>query len=168
MFVFGSDKKARGCFFSFSAGGKDILSPRIRLQTGETESLPKAKDKFDPMIVTGVSFSQKEKFHVVQCFNDVNHTYAFGHDPMASMISVQFIVFLVGSKGKGGAFSNGVNRMLKAYRTGRLSQNQKYIELFFGNQVLKGFLVSMSSSTSDAHHNLQAFTMDLICPEVHK
>jgi hypothetical protein len=117
------------------------------------------------MIVTGLSFGQKEKYHLVQCFRDVVHTYAFGHDPTSSMISVQYTGFMISSDGT--TWSNVFDRFLTNYRANRLSRNQDYSEVFIGQKLLKGFLVGMSSSTSDPHHNLQSFTMDLLAVEVH-
>ena len=70
-------------------------------------------------LVSNFNVSDYEKHTITQCFKDVNHIYAFGHDPEQSGFSVTYIVFLGEScggsksgdkdkgKGKGGSGGSG-------------------------------------------------------------
>jgi hypothetical protein len=73
MYVFGNDQKMRGRFHAFDL--MSVKGARLKLPSG---TYPEADT--DPYFITGFSFGQIEKYHLVQCFNDVTYTYAFGHD----------------------------------------------------------------------------------------
>jgi hypothetical protein len=176
MFVFGNDSKMRGCFATFNlftAGGKGAY---LQLPSGDTipqnstlnvssSALNSATDAgHDPIIVTGMSFAQKEKYHLVQCFSDYTYTYAFGHDPMASMLEVNFVGFLVNDAGTD--WSNVVQDFTDSYKAGRLVESKQYAKVFIGSgRPLGGFIVGMQCATADAHHNLQNFTMMMLLAE---
>ena len=160
MFVFGYDKQSRGCFASFDIGTQRGRGAYITF--GGTTKFP-ADGKTVPYIVTSIAFAQKEKYALVQCFNNVIYTYAFGIDPLSSMISVQFVAFLVSKEGTGS--SAAVKDFLSIYNTNRLSKNPKYSTVNIGGKALTGFVVGMSSSTASQETNLQNFSVDLVIVE---
>jgi len=162
MLVFGSDVTARGCFVSFDVNTD--LGKGAYVELPDSSELPDPGDSTDPMIVTSLSFAQKETYHLVRCFNDIVHTYAFGHDPQSSMVSVVFTGFII--KSGGTQLSNVFQRFVEGYRDGRLSNSLELTQVVIGSSVLKGYLVSQSSSTADSHHNLQNFNLDLLAVEV--
>jgi len=165
MYVFGNDKKARGCFVRF-----DIhtgLGSGAYLRLPDTTELRSTTDYADPMIVTALSFGQREKYHLVQCFQDAVHTYAFGHDPASSMISLTYTGFIIESDGT--THSNVFERFITGYKDNRLSAaptGLNYSEILIGSTSLTGFLTGMISRTSDAHHNLQNFELSFLAVEV--
>jgi hypothetical protein len=166
MFVFGNDQKSRGCFHVFNIHetipqGASLLMPDGSI--GSQEQLPDGSAE-EPLLVTGVEFAHKEKYHLVECFDDTVHTYAFGFDPKSSLVTVNFTAMLI--KKDGSAFSQVFTRFLDQYKPYRLSQNQKYATVLFGSErVLRGFLVAMSSSTAADQFNLQNFSMTLLAVE---
>ena len=161
MYVFGNDAKSRGCFHVHNINEK--------IKQGATLHLPDG-GKFpeglaaDPYFVTGVEFAHKEKYHLVECFGDKVHTYAFGFDPRSSLISVHFAAFMIAKSGE--ETSNAFERMLTVYGDNRLVNSQELVSVVLGGTgILQGFMVGMSSSTREPQHNLQNFTMMLLAVE---
>ena len=180
-YIFGNDKKKRGCFATFNietnAGRGAYLElpstdtippnattpiPTIQAIGGGTET--QATDVGSaPIIVTGLDFSQKEKYHLVQCFNDHTYTYAFGHDP-ASLLNVKFLGFLVSDDGEG--WSNVIQSFCYDYKRARLIESKQYAKVFIASgKPLQGFIVGMTSGTADAHHGLQQFSITMLLTE---
>lgn len=157
--IFGNDKKMRGCFHRFSImQNASALGASLEMPNGF--KLPLPGNGYDPMIVVSVEFSEKEKTHIVQCFQDTNYVYAFGHDPTSSIIRVSFVAFMV--KKEGTEHSSAINQFLYSYRTSRVSAKQKLATLTLAGETLEGFVVGMNSGTADAQFNLQNFTVDLL------
>lgn len=171
MYVFGNDKGSRGCYAAFNIHS---ISRGAYLQLPSGNELPYGIGgdadagglTVDPYIVTGLSYGQKEKYHLVQCFNDTVHTYAFGHDPTSSIVSVQFTAFIMNQSGD--TWSEVFQTFNREYRDSRVSVSPTYAYVCFGSAVLKGFVIGMSSQTQDQQHNLQSFSMDLLAVEVHE
>ena len=164
MYVFGNDKKARGCFHGFNILEAIPQGAILSLPDGKKMPPSKGAAAADPYFVTGIEFAHKEKYHLVECFNDTVHTYAFGFDPKASLITVNFVGFMMKKSGTG--VSDVFSTMLGAYGTNRLSQNQKLATVYLGGQgILQGFIVALSSSTAEQQHNLQNFSMTLLAVE---
>lgn len=161
MFLFGYDTKIAGCFMSFHLPTSWGRGASMKLPNG---LLLPTTDPAEPFVVTGIQYSQKDKYHLVQCFRDTVHTYAFGHDPANSLISVQLVTFLVDTHGQ--QKSTAVSTINNQYNANRLSANPNYCEVYLGDGVLKGFLVGMTSSTQDSNYNLQRVTLDLLAVEV--
>ena len=161
MLVFGNDQKMRGCFHKMVLDTQ--LGEGAYLETSDGERLPNG-NPIDPLLVTNVSFGQKERVHLVECFQDVVHTYAFGHDPRSSLVSVSYVGFMVASTGTGP--SDAFERFLSTYAANRISENQSYAKVLIGGSTIKGFMIGMSSATNDALHNLQNFSIDLLAVEV--
>jgi hypothetical protein len=158
MDVFGNTNKARGCFHRFTFGAADgkFGGVRVKLPHG----LILEGSNYDPYIVTRVAYSWKEKFNVVECFNDINHTYAFGFDPKGSYIAVGLTGFFVEKEGT--AISSLVKTMNGGYIDGRLSATLKPGSITFGQDVLTGFLVGIDSDTTNQEYNLQSYTFHFL------
>lgn len=160
MFIFGGPDSKRGCFMEKIINGE--ASAGAVLNVAGTEY----PQTHEPFFVTNVSFAQKERFSVVQCFNDTNYVYAFGHDPMSSTLSVRFVMFLAGNKSTPG---DGVlDSVMELYTKGRLSTNLTRSTLSIGSTVLKGFIVGMESSTMSPEFNLQSFDATILLAESYK
>jgi hypothetical protein len=128
----------------------------------DSSSGPWATKTGSEFFITSVSFAQKEKYHVVQCFNDRNYTYAFGHDPLASLVEVQFTVFLVNGDND---FGSALQTLVAAYKANRLSARPAYATLTLGALRVKGFVVGMQTATMDPHLQTQAYTVLLLLVE---
>ena len=149
--------KSRGCFHEIQAphtkgSGAFLTLPGLTAGTGK-----------NPFFVSNITFGQKEKFHVVQCFNDSNYVYAFGHDPMDSLVEVVFTAFLVNKSGD--TFGESLKTLTKAYGDGRLSKKPEYATLTLGTWTVQGLVIGMRSGTEDAEHNLQSFSVTLLLVE---
>ncbi len=159
--IFGNSTKMRGCFFHRKImvnGGRGAY-----LQFAGGGLLPNAGG-VDPYVVTGVSFQQRDRVHIVQCFNNANHVYAFGHDPASSMIKVAYTTFLVDKNGTGP--STTIASMLSTYNANRVSVNQSYARLVIAGSTLKGFVTELGSTTMDSSYNMQSFEFTLLATEV--
>ncbi len=181
MFVFGNDSKIRGCFSAFNlftSGGKgaylvlpsgDTMPPNVTLRSSigddPSRSDPSiSQNASPPIIVTGLSFAQKEKYHLVQCFSDHTYTYAFGHDPLSSLLTIDCVGFLVNDDGTD--WSNIIDTYANAYKAARLVESLQVGKVFVGSGApLTGFIVGMQTQTADAHHQLQNFSMTLLLVE---
>lgn len=157
--IFGNDKKMRGCFHRFNImQNANAIGASLQMPGGF--QLPVPGNGYEPMIVVNVEFAEKEKIHIVQCFQDTNYVYAFGHDPMSSIIKVSFVAFLTASAGS--ANSDAMTKFMSAYKTSRVSANQKMAVLTLAGETLQGFVLGLTSGTADAQFNLQNFTVDLL------
>ena len=169
MFVFGTDSSeqgSRGAYREVWVNGTDSGGTTLALSGGTYPNRESSQNQ--PLFVTDISMTQKERFSVVQCFNDRNYVYAFGHDPMGSMLTMRFAVFL-GSCGSGdGDAYTGLNRLLGMYKDGRLTQSLKPAVATIGmaQSIFTGFVVGMSTSTMNAQLNLQSFEVNILLPRV--
>jgi hypothetical protein len=160
--IFGNGLKMRGCFFHLKKMTMAGRGAYLQFQPGGG-LLPQAGG-VDPYLVTGVSFQQRDRVHIVQCFNNANHVYAFGHDPASSMIKVAYTSFLTNAAGS--APSQAIPDMLSTYNANRVSVNQNYARLVIGGSTLKGFVTELGATTMDASYNLQSFEFTLLATEV--
>jgi hypothetical protein len=181
MLIFGNDLRSRGCYreimdsYTIGAGAYLTLPDRVTLLPnpartgGGATYLGGAEYASDPYLITSINFAQKEKYHIVQCFNNRNYTYAFGHDPLASMVEISLTVFLTTFSGSGddgtNVFAQGLQTLTKHYRDNRLSKQPQYAVLTMDRFTLEGFIVGMSSNTIDQEHNMQSFTLMMILVE---
>lgn len=161
MYVFGNDRLIRGCFTTVNIDTQQGRGAYLLLGNGN--ALPEGNDT-DPMVVTGMNFVEKEKVHLVQCFNNTNHTYAFGLDPNGTNIQIVYTGFLISRQGTGS--SELIATITGAFSDNRVSSNQEYCHVVIGSTMLNGFLVGMGSYTADSQYNLQSFVMDLQVVEV--
>ena len=119
-------------------------------------------------LVTDFRFSDMEKVGVIQCFNDYNHIYAFGHDPENSGFSVSFTVFL-GDKCMEGSFKEGssLKTVLKKYLDDRVSKKKATIEITLGQgTTFVGLVQSCEIGNADAEMNMGSVTISGKCVEV--
>ena len=173
MYVFGNDQKSRGCFSVQNIHEGISQGATLYLPEAPKPMYPKAPEAtedstetavVEPYLITAIEFAQKEKYHLVECFDDTVHTYAFGFDPKASLITVHFTAFIMAQDGSG--VSAAFGDLLGAYNVSRLSQSQQLATVAFGSAgVIQGFVVALSSSTADAQHNLQNFSITLLAVE---
>ena len=157
MDVFGNSTKMRGCFtkITFGANFKGFALTLPSVASGSNSV---------PPIVTGVSFIEAERILLVPCFNNITHTYGFGHDANRSVITVNFMSFLINQKGTDQ--SNIIAFMAGTYAANRLSASTKQASLYCGQGTpLNGFLVSLESSTASQEANIQGFQMQLVVVE---
>lgn len=157
--IFGNDKKSRGCYVE--------MMQKVGVIGGATLTLPGGgmlpANSTDPVFITGVNIAQKERYSIVQCFNNKNYAYAFGHDPTVSVMNVTFIVFM--STQGGTVFGDSLKTMLNAYKNARISESTKYATLSIGHLAVQGFVVGMDSGTVDTEHNTQSFTVQILLVE---
>lgn len=158
--VFGNSEKMRGCFHRFNIMvSSDSFGARLILPAAV--DLPQAMTPFEPMVVVGIEFAEKEKFHIVQCFEDTNYVYAFGHDPTSSIIRVSYVAFMIDQTGT--THSQAMNRFIDAYKDNRISKSLALATLSLGGaNLLQGFIISMSAGTADAQYNLQNFVIEML------
>lgn len=167
MKIFGTK---HGCFLAINMDGSASHGAHLQLPAGGQLPNPSLSD---PLLVTGVSGQQREKFSFVECFDNYNYTYAFGHDPKASSVQVDFIGMLVsgsqytGGGGGGGSLTNIVSDFSSKYKSSRISKSQNYAKLTLGgsSNVFKGFVVGMATATSMPEYNLQQLSIILSIPE---
>jgi hypothetical protein len=164
MYIFGGRDSMRGCYMEKKLNAEQSCGAILTMKG------VKYPAKHQPLFVTNVSFAQKERFSVVQCFNDHNYVYAFGHDPTSSMLTVRFIVMMAGGDGQPAATSGNdpLKKMLAGYSQGRLVNNLQRSSLTIGTTVLSGFVLGMESSTVSAEFNLHSFDLTLLLAENQK
>lgn len=170
MFVFGNDTNTRGCFVALRMDTGEARGAQLELPDGNF--LPEEDYSF-PLTVMGFSFQQAENVSYVKCFGDYTYTYAFGHNPEASNLTVQFAGMLrkgtenvLGQDSEGGGGGGGLSEisdtMVRAYNDNRVFNSLNYAKFSVGsNDVLSGFIVGMSSSTLDPQVSLQQFNMTI-------
>ena len=108
----------------------------------------------DSILVQGFSFNDQEKNAIIQCFDDTNHVYAFGHDPENSLFSVTFLVFL-GSKCMKEAFkaSGSLSEILERYKGMKVSRGAT-VNVTFGKGVtLVGIVLSAAVQLANPELN---------------
>lgn len=161
----------RGCFMVYTYDSTAGRGAVLILPTAQR--LPTAAYT-DPYMVVGFGGSQREAVTYTKTFGGRVYTFAFGHDPNNSRLTVQFMGFMTAGvkstrvgAGGGGGFSSVTDTMLQAYSTARVSVTPQYARLMLGNsEPLRGFVVGMATETSDAEYNLQRFSIELGLPEV--
>lgn len=165
MLIFGNDKHARGCFREIMGEQTKIRAAAYLSIGGNTYPRPDTGST-EPYFISNFSIGQKEKYNVVQCFGDRNYTYAFGHDPTASMAEITFTMFLTDPSGT--EFGNSLALLTRSYERSRLSQYPAYAFVTVGSATYKGFIVGMTSATQDQEHNLQSMTFLMLLVEAQK
>jgi hypothetical protein len=158
MLIFGNG--ARGCYHEMMNDYTVGRGAFLTLPGGDT--FPN-NGGTEPYFISGINLGQKEKYHIVQCFNDRNYTYAFGHDPQASTVEVTFTAFITNSAGE--QFGDSLQTLVSAYKSNRLFEQPQYAVLTLGPFTLEGFVVGMSSGTADTEHNIQTFSFMIILVE---
>ena len=113
------------------------------------------------VILTNFNLQFHEKNSVVQCFNEINHVFAFGHDPDNSTFSATFMVFLGKQCMKDNKFVPGprMKELFQMYLTRRASQQKATIKITYqGVGYVKGILLDFNVSTYDEELNAATVT----------
>lgn len=179
MLIFGNDKHARGCYREMQSPYTLGKGAHLSFPSGSSGKLPtgnvgtsfagasgqggSSSGSGAGYFISNISFTQRERFHISQCFNDCNYVYAFGHDPMSSTVDVVFTMFLTDANGT--SFGSALKTMIKTYSGSRLSKQPNYASLTLGSATLQGLVIGMRSGTEDAEHNLQSFCITLLLLE---
>ena len=101
-----------------------------------------------------------EKIGMLQCFNGVNHIYAFGHDPEGSVYSCTMLVFMnKACDPYTFESSKSLAELVGAYNNLRVSQSKKTVTMQIddGHQIV-GILVGMNARVEDPELNLVSVT----------
>lgn len=143
---------------SFRCINKDLATDSIVTVTGL--DLPP-----NNVFVMSYNVTKSEKRGIVQCFNNVNHVYAFGPDPEASNYSVSYGVFLQEYPGCSDRFRSGgaLADMLDQYRKLRVSspEGRRIVSMTIDTgAMVSGILTGCRIDVQDAQINL--FTVTLI------
>jgi len=161
----------RGCFThvelnsGYSRGAQLVLPGGVDSgsDTYYTNALPASGDFSQPLLCVGFSADVNEQYTFNKCFGNRTYTYAFGHDPNRSVITVDMLGFLV----DGFSYSGVMDIVLDAYREHRVSESKDYAMLALGaSQPMRGFIVGVSTNTLDPKHSLQMFKFKLAMPGV--
>jgi hypothetical protein len=173
MRVFGSEPgRLRGCFAAFDIDLTGSEGAVLRLPEGGDITMLPRREEGGPfnygLVVTNLSFDQKELVNFLRCFGSRIYTYAFGAD--LGDLTVQFAGFLAGGVSKVLGVGDSTSQFtaskvvpdfLRAYRQSRVSASRKLAIVSLGGSSLSGFIVGMKSSTMRAESNVQMFTMNL-------
>lgn len=162
MRIYGNTRKIRGCYAETTIGSSAGTSAYLSID-GRSVGGNSGRGAADPYLISGISFTQREKFSVVECFGERNFVYAFGHDPTGSTMDVTITTMLVNKDGRN--IGDGMEALTREYERGRLSKNPKKgsCVLTIGSRLkVEGYIVGMSTATIDQLHNLQSFTYTLV------
>ena len=118
-------------------------------------------------LVADTGVSKAEKTAILQCFNETNHVYAFGHDPEASQYNVTYLVFLQNSSSCSTAdrFSanDAVKKFLQEYNKLKVSKKHATVDLTMGAETyVSGILVSFNVKVYSAELNMLSVTFGFI------
>jgi hypothetical protein len=143
--------RVRGSFRAMDVG--NITSSIIKLN-GVSDKLKSGSG----ILVSNFNFSKNEKTSIIQCFNDVNHIYAFGHDPEGSMFQVTFIAFM--SKCSDYFSDTGnLKTLVDKYDAKRVSKSRSTITATFGKGLsVVGILTNLNAAVFDAEMNALSCT----------
>jgi len=111
--------------------------------------------------VQGYTVKKSEKKAVVQCFNRVNHVYAFGPDPDGSTYIIVYGVFLqdYGCNTKFSS-SGALAKMLEQYKALRVSTAKKIVSMTIDTgAMVSGILVGLDISVQSPEMNLISVTL---------
>ncbi len=114
----------------------------------------------DGVFVSGTTTEKVEKKGIIQCFNNVNHIYAFGQDPENSRYSCTLKVFMQ-KPGCSEQFESGqaVANLISEYKRLRVSKNPAIVRMQIDDgSFLCGILVGLSVAVEDATINLLSMT----------
>ena len=143
----------RGTVKAFDANNKSPVPSIIKLAGIKAEG--------DTALVSNFRITDNEKLGMIQCFNNTNHLYAFGHDPENSGFSVTYIAFL-GKACMKTAFSSGnaVKNLVNAYNSKKISATGKTVQMTFGGgKALEGVICSMDVDVFDPEINALTVTI---------
>lgn len=106
-------------------------------------------------LVSNFTVNDVEKSSITQCFNDVNHIYAFGHDPEQSGFSISYLVFLgEGCMEDSFSDSGNLNTIVRSYNSLKVSEKKASVDVTLGKGLtLVGIVLSANVSVYEAELN---------------
>ena len=141
------------------------------------------------ILVQNFSIQDVEKHGMIQCFNNVTHIYAFGHDPEQSGFSISYLVFLGKCKSdssqqsssgmrEGGSYERGYNggegfennepdystenlaKVIKAYNDLKVSKKKSTVVMTIGENIaVVGIILSVQVNVEDSELNTLSVTI---------
>lgn len=143
--------RVRGAFRAMDVG--NVTSSIIKI-TGVSDKLKSGGG----ILVSNFNFSKNEKTSIIQCFNEVNHIYAFGHDPEGSMFQVTFIAFMTGCS-ESFSDTGNLKTLVDKYNQKRVSKTKATITATFGKGLsIVGILTNLNAAVFDAETNALSCT----------
>lgn len=102
-----------------------------------------------------------EKSTITQCFNNVNHIYAFGHDPEQSGFSITYLVFLgEACMEEGFKDSGNLAKVVKSYNDLKVSSSKASVDVTLGTGLtLVGIILSANVTVHDQESNSVTVTI---------
>lgn len=113
------------------------------------------------MLLTDFRTRFQEKNAIIQCFNEINHVYAFGHDPDNSTFSATFLVFLGRQCMTDNTFTPGprVKEFVRTYLNQRVSQKKTTVKITWQSVTyVKGILLGFDFASYDEEMNMATVT----------
>ena len=147
MTIFGGNKR---CFVHVNA--HTCSDAGASLTIGGSKVAPTSD-----AIVIDANINYKEKFSTINCFHNVNHIYAFGHDIGGSICTVNIVTNFGPNKSDVTGFSN----ILKAYNKNRLYENKK-VKFTLGSLVFSGRLISVTTTSYNTEAALQNISLQIL------
>lgn len=113
------------------------------------------------ILVTNFQFTDQEKNSIIQCFNNTNHIYAFGHDPESSGFAVTFSVFMGAKCSKEFKDSGNLGKIIRQYKGARVSERGGTVTVSFGKSgpTLVGIVLAAQSQLVDPGINMASVTV---------
>ena len=144
----------RGSFYIESGGGQEIKPSIIKITGIDLPS--------EGALVTNFTMNDTEKATITQCFNNVNHIYAFGHDPDQSVFSVSYLVFLGSgcmTDDEGFKDSGNLSDIVQKYNNVKIS-NGASVDVTFGEFLsVVGIVLSVNVAVYEAELNSVVVTV---------
>lgn len=115
----------------------------------------------DTKLVSNFKISDREKLGIIQCFNDTNHLYAFGHDPENSGFGVTYIAFM-GKDCMESGFEEGsaVKDLVGEYNAKKVSTTRKTVVVTFAKGCsVEGVVTSMEVDVFSPELNALTITI---------
>lgn len=107
----------------------------------------------DGILTVNFRLSNAEKTGMVQCFGDITHIYAFGHDPERSGFALTLLVFP-----KSCSSGNQLSAVLTKYNSINVT-NKKMVNITVGGTTCRGIVTGCEASVYDAELNIVQVTM---------
>ena len=115
-------------------------------------------------LVSNFTVNDMEKSTITQCFNNVNHIYAFGHDPDQSGFSITYLVFLGEAcmEDENGGFKDSGNlaKIVKSYNDLKVSNSKASVDITMGTGLtVVGIILSANVAVYEAEMNAVTVTI---------
>ncbi len=131
------------------------------LTTSSIVSVTKITLPPNNVFVMNYDVTKTEKKAITQCFNNVNHVYAFGPDPEASNYAITYGVFYQ-DYGCHDSFksSGALGKLINQYKQLRVSSTPALVSLTIDSGAsVTGILIGCKVGVQDPEMNLVAVTL---------